>query len=281
MGRSGAIRPAIANTSAAVARNAWPIRDLLMPSTFDTVANIISETCDIPRDTIKPESHAINDLGIDSLDFLDIAFAIDKAFGIKMPLEQWTQEVNDGKATGRDRIATVLWQFGRDRASFVLFLGVFLTGFGSTYYHWDPNDDTLFWDRLPMALTFMAILAVAVEERVSAKAGAILLWPLLALAVFSLLLWRWTDDLRLYGWVQFFPCIALPLLFVACPAKYSGTSYWLIAAAFYALAKLFEFYDHAIYSVGFILSGHTLKHFAAASACFAALRYFQTRRPVS
>jgi acyl carrier protein len=70
-----------------------------MSSTCDTVASIISETCDIPRDTIKPESHAINDLGIDSLDFLDIAFAIDKAFGIKMPLEQWTQEVNDGKAS--------------------------------------------------------------------------------------------------------------------------------------------------------------------------------------
>jgi acyl carrier protein len=70
-----------------------------MPSTFDTVANIIAETCDIPRDTIQPESHAIDDLGIDSLDFLDIAFAIDKAFGIKLPLEQWTQEVNDGKAT--------------------------------------------------------------------------------------------------------------------------------------------------------------------------------------
>src|SRR3984893_9218588 len=70
-----------------------------MSSTFDAVANIIAETCDIPRDTIKPESHAINDLGIDSLDFLDVAFAIDKAFGIKMPLEQWTQEVNEGKAT--------------------------------------------------------------------------------------------------------------------------------------------------------------------------------------
>ena len=70
-----------------------------MPSTFETVANIIAETCDIQRDTITPESHAIDDLGIDSLDFLDIAFAIDKAFGIKLPLEQWTQEVNDGKAT--------------------------------------------------------------------------------------------------------------------------------------------------------------------------------------
>ena len=70
-----------------------------MASTFDTVADIISETCDIPRDTITPESHAINDLGIDSLDFLDVAFAIDKAFGIKMPLEQWTAEVNEGKAS--------------------------------------------------------------------------------------------------------------------------------------------------------------------------------------
>ena len=98
MGRFGAIRPAIV-TRQRCFRNALSIRDLLMPSTFDTVANIISETCDIPRETIKPESHAINDLGIDSLDFLDIAFAIDKAFGIKMPLEQWTQEVNDGKAT--------------------------------------------------------------------------------------------------------------------------------------------------------------------------------------
>jgi acyl carrier protein len=74
-------------------------RGLPMSSTFDTVANIISETCDIEREKITPESHAIDDLGIDSLDFLDIAFAIDKAFGIKLPLEQWTQEVNDGKAT--------------------------------------------------------------------------------------------------------------------------------------------------------------------------------------
>ena len=70
-----------------------------MSSTFETVANIITEICDIPRENIKPESHAINDLGIDSLDFLDIAFAIDKAFAIKLPLERWTQEVNEGKAT--------------------------------------------------------------------------------------------------------------------------------------------------------------------------------------
>jgi acyl carrier protein len=51
-----------------------------MSATFDKVADIIAETCDIPRENIKPESHAINDLEIDSLDFLDIAFAIDKTF---------------------------------------------------------------------------------------------------------------------------------------------------------------------------------------------------------
>ena len=70
-----------------------------MSSTFDVVAKVISETSEIPLEQITPEAHAIDDLGIDSLDFLDIAFAIDKAFGIKLPLEQWTQEVNDGKAT--------------------------------------------------------------------------------------------------------------------------------------------------------------------------------------
>ena len=70
-----------------------------MASTFETLAGIIADTSDIARDTITPESHAINDLGIDSLDFLDVAFAIDKSFGIKMPLEQWTAEVNDGKVS--------------------------------------------------------------------------------------------------------------------------------------------------------------------------------------
>ncbi len=73
-----------------------------MSSTFDQIANIIAETCDIPRDTIKPESHAIDDLGIDSLDFLDIVFALDKKFGIKIPLERWTEEVNEGRASVDD-----------------------------------------------------------------------------------------------------------------------------------------------------------------------------------
>ncbi len=70
-----------------------------MPSTFDTVANIISETCKIPRGAIKPDSHTINDLDIDSLNFLEVAFAIDKVFGIELPIEKWMEKVKEGKAT--------------------------------------------------------------------------------------------------------------------------------------------------------------------------------------
>jgi hypothetical protein len=176
--------------------------------------------------------------------------------------------------------AVGLLRVRRDAITIVLFTGLFLTGFGSSYYHLNPNDGTLFWDRLPMTLCFAAILAAVVEERVDARAGAMLLRPLLAIGIFSLLLWRWTDDLRLYAWAQFFPFLALVLILRLFPPKYTGASYWVTAAALYALAKLLEFLDEKIYSVGSILSGHTLKHLAAAAAGFAILRLFQTRRPI-
>ena len=69
-----------------------------MSPTFDSVADIINEVCSIDRAKITPESHTIDDLGIDSLDFLDVTFAIDKRFGIKMPVEHWMQEINEGKS---------------------------------------------------------------------------------------------------------------------------------------------------------------------------------------
>ena len=119
----------------------------------------------------------------------------------------------------------------------IFFLGVFLTGFTSSYYHWAPNDWGLFWDRLPMTFAFMAILANVIGERIDARAGKLLLWPLVALGVISLLVWMRFDDLRLYAWVQFFPCIAIPLMFWLLPPKYTGTYLWFIAAALYAAGQ--------------------------------------------
>jgi acyl carrier protein len=72
-----------------------------VPSTFDVVADIIAETCHIPRETISLDSNLLRDLGIDSLDLFDIGFALDDAFGIRVPLEQWLHTVHMKRATER------------------------------------------------------------------------------------------------------------------------------------------------------------------------------------
>ena len=168
----------------------------------------------------------------------------------------------------------------RDASASLFFLGVFLTGFSSSYYHWAPDDWGLFWDRLPMSVAFMAILANVIEERLDARAGKLLLAPLVALGIASLLMWRVTGDLRLYGWVQFFPCLALPLVFVLFTPKHSGSGYWFAAAGLYLIAKVLEYADAAVFAALHVTAGHALKHVAAAAACYAIYLAFTTRRPL-
>lgn len=73
-----------------------------MSETFDTIADIVADISEIPREEIHEKSHAINDLAIDSLDFLDIVFEIDKTFAIKVPLETWTKDINENQAPSDD-----------------------------------------------------------------------------------------------------------------------------------------------------------------------------------
>jgi acyl carrier protein len=70
-----------------------------MDPTFKSVAEIINETCGIPLEKITPQSHAINDLNIDSLDFLEVVFAIDKKFNVRLPLEDWVNQINRRSAS--------------------------------------------------------------------------------------------------------------------------------------------------------------------------------------
>lgn len=158
---------------------------------------------------------------------------------------------------------------------------MFLTGFSSSYYHWQPNDWGLFWDRMPMSVAFMAILANVIEERIDERVGRLLLWPLVALGVVSLLIWLRTDDLRLYGWVQFFPVVVLPLIFVLFAPKYTGTGYWFAAAGLYIAAKLLEAFDAQIYAVLGVISGHPLKHVVAACSCACIYLVFRDRKPAA
>src|SRR5258708_29578500 len=138
--------------------------------------------------------------------------------------------------------------WGEPRAA-ALFFGIFLTGFGSSYYHLAPDDGTLFWDRLPMTIGFMALLAGALGERFGKTLGDIALWPLLGLGVASLLWWRQTGDLRPYVWVQFYPCIVLPILYWWFPVM-TGAPILILAAVLYALSKALEYFDQPIYAAG-------------------------------
>ena len=167
----------------------------------------------------------------------------------------------------------------------LLFGGVALTGIGSAYYHWSPDNSTLFWDRLPMTIAFMALLSGVVAERVNLTVGLRLLGPLLALGVLSTLYWhvgekRGVGDLRPYALVQFGTLIVIPLMAWRFRPRYTGTADLFRVLGWYGLAKVFEFFDHGFFHLTGI-SGHTLKHLASAMGAWWILRMLDRRRPLS
>lgn len=147
----------------------------------------------------------------------------------------------------------------------LFFVGVTAVAFGSSYYHLNPNDFTLVWDRLPMTIAFTSIMAIFIIERIDDRAGAKSLAPLVIAGALSIMYWSFFDDLRPYAVVQFVPCIVIPVMAIVIPPMYTHSSYWLWAAGFYLLAKVEEAADKPIYKwTHHVVSGHTLKHVCAA-----------------
>jgi hypothetical protein len=160
----------------------------------------------------------------------------------------------------------------------VLFAGIALTTLGSAYYHLSPDNARLVWDRLPMTLGFMGLLAALLTERVDLQVGRALLVPLLLLGTGSVAYWYWSElqgqgDLRLYYLVQFGSLLLVLVLLLVYPSRYPGTGYLVVALGAYAGAKWLEAADHRIFALGHIVSGHTLKHLTAAGAvaCLVAM----------
>ena len=75
----------------------------------------------------------------------------------------------------------------------MVFVGLILTAAGSSYYHLQPDNTSLVWDRLPMAIVFMSLLAAIAAERMSLRAGLWLMPLLLFIGVGSVLQWRASD----------------------------------------------------------------------------------------
>ncbi len=172
-------------------------------------------------------------------------------------------------------------------AYLVAFAGVLLVGLGSGYYHLHPDNQTLFWDRLPMTLVFMALLSAVIAERIDTMVGALLLLPFLLLGILSAEVWRRGEltgvgDLRFYLLVQFYPMLAIPLMMALFPARYTRTRdmSWLVL--WYAMAKALEQWDAAVFrATGGVMSGHALKHLAAALAVAALVVMVAHREPLA
>lgn len=160
-----------------------------------------------------------------------------------------------------------------------------LVAIGSAWYHLAPDNARLVWDRLPMTVAFMALFAAVIADRISWIAGRALLWPLVVAGIASIAWWIRGEaaghgDLRAYGLVQFLPMLLVPLILVLWRGEGIAAQRLWMALGAYAAAKLFEYFDAGLYAAGGLLSGHSLKHLAAALASGWVVRAFQ-RSPAS
>lgn len=172
--------------------------------------------------------------------------------------------------------AWLLWPY------FALFLGVALTTFGSAYYHLAPDNQTLVWDRLPMAIAFTGLLSAVIAERAGRRPAQVLFAPLLLAGLASVVYWHATEqlgrgDLRPYLLVQYGSLVFIMLLLVLYPPRWTHARYLWAALAIYGAAKVFEVADHQVFAVGHVISGHTSKHLLAAVAILCIVRMLQVR----
>lgn len=159
--------------------------------------------------------------------------------------------------------------------------GILAVSFGSAYYHWLPNTQTLVLDRLPMTIGFMSLFTLITFDYCGDKAGKITFWLAHLIGIGSIIYWKMSEDygmgdLRPYILVQFFPIAVILIFIFAYPNKIDYKNNLLLAVLFYALAKFCEHSDKDIYiSTEQLISGHTLKHLLSAVAILFLISIFK------
>jgi hypothetical protein len=108
---------------------------------------------------------------------------------------------------------------------------------------------------------------------------------MLVLGIVSVVYWRVTERAGVgnvvpYAVLQAYAVVAVAWLAVLHPSRYThGNAIYAVFAA-YVLAKVLEHFDHELYALGGVVSGHTLKHVAAAVAGFVVCRMLLSRREI-
>lgn len=154
----------------------------------------------------------------------------------------------------------------------LFFVGLLCTAVGSGVYHWQPLDSGLLWDRLGMVLPFAGLMGLAAASRVSERAGWVMAGAVLLAGPVAVLWWSYTGNLMPWAVVQLGGMLVV--LALACLPRRDGALAVHLGAVMglYAVAKLFEAADHAVFdATAQWLSGHSLKHVLAAGAAWPVL----------
>ncbi len=152
------------------------------------------------------------------------------------------------------------------------FAGLLLAALGSAWYHWAPDAVGLALDRLGMAVTFAGALALALDERVGPRSAAMALRAVLPMALVSAVLPLAQDNPWPWVVVQFGGMAWLAVAALQPPRPGALGVRLGVLIAIYALAKLFELGDEAVFqATGQTVSGHSLKHAVAALAAWPVL----------
>jgi hypothetical protein len=164
----------------------------------------------------------------------------------------------------------------------VFFLALAAIGVGSIYYHLAPDNARLFWDRLLMSLGIAAFVSIVIAERWHAWVGLRLLAPLAITGASTVVWWRLSGSLGSENLVPYLVfqgwAILTALLFLAgVQGRYRHGAYPALAVLLYGAALVAEQLDQAIFAMGGLLSGHTLKHLLAALAVYQLLRMLRRR----
>ena len=158
-----------------------------------------------------------------------------------------------------------------------LFGGIILTFMGSVWYHLEPNDSTMIWDRMPMTIVFASICSLVIADRMGVGVAKKVHVPLMLIGILSVLLWHWTGDLRPFFFFKHEPLIIIVILLIFGKATYDREVDYFVALSLFLLATVFELTDSTIYGITSIISGHTVKHILAGVALWILLRMIQTR----
>lgn len=86
-----------------------------MTTTFEKIQDIITEALYCEKEQVTPGANLMADLGAESIDFLDIVFRLEKAFGIKLPRGDIELRARGDLAEGDFEIHGVLQEKGLAR----------------------------------------------------------------------------------------------------------------------------------------------------------------------